>query len=385
MWGCVYKDLLAALSELQKYQKLIQNMTTKLEISMTLPPKDLSSSDKHDCTVGIENENSVKSSDIVKASEPLPTDTSDDNNDIIHGGAALTLEDPVAAVAVASPYTPESVKIFIENFVKRAQIQFPDQSMLLLQSKMLMLLQRTREVDDEALPQDVQDACEFLFPRVFDNEWNVERYWSKLSGVVLETDFAAAISSSRREVRGVLSDLLNSLSPRASPSQAESAQNNHEIHLPMSMSSVEIDLLLEFVSEVYPSQSPGVMKAMLHRLAHYGYTLLVIVSAVYVHLFLARNVGNSKSKIGAELEISTYLAWVRGQTRDNSASFTSGARTSLSIIDNVFESNFELFLMKSEKVDASVSIPLCMRSFFEACIKGAQMLPEEINIFSYDL
>ena len=374
VWGYIYKDLIAAQSELQKNQKTVQYLMSKLEVVPSFPPRVKSSETMHKTLVNDE-EKSLQ----IAATNQRPNETKqnvsqseEESDDIWKRRSCVNSESQselgTGATISRLLYTEDNLQQLITDYIVCAQKIFPEKSMLLLQAKMSTLLYRLRT----NLPKVTRDACAFLFPDVL-HDVNLNRYWSNLQETVQAMGNSVNSSPTaedilREKVRVVVHDAVSQVS----------LSQDGECATALFCSEIEIELLLEFISRMYPGQKNSI-KTMLYNLDFHGYDLLSILSAIYVHFLLATlsevgfagdGHGHGRDNAAKGLSMFHFLEWVSlcDAYRLSDLSVSKDMEL-LPTTTDYFERNFEFKLLINQSIKI-VMVPVCLKQFFVASNNG---------------
>lgn len=385
IWGYVYKDLIAAQSELQKNQKTVQNLISKLEVAFS--PRTPSSDIEH-CKFECEDESGFPTAaassdqrsvqDIVSKQKNININTIQKGDDTSKRPTSFDNElQSELGAGQTSPlllYTEDSVKQLIRDYIVVIQKMFPaaNFSVLLLQTKISSLLLRTNlPLKRTNLPESekvIREACSFLFPTTF-KKMSLDRFWSNLKDIVeKEMDKSVILSPPtvdeilRREVELVLYEVV---------SQVTLNQEGGGCSGTLSCSEIEIGLLLDFIFRMYPAPVDGCIKTMLYNLDVHRFDLLSILSAIYIHFLLAR-----KSEVGCtggdedDIGMSRFLEWVSHVHGVFNKAGDGEDTELLSVMKNdYFERNFEFKLLLNQSMKI-VIVPLSLKEFFVSCNNG---------------
>lgn len=355
IWGYVYKDLIAAQSELQKQQKIIQILMSKLEASFSFPPR-VPSSNTYDSQFDIE----IHSIAATATAHRIRDNKQKRKDDDIPSKEQLidqNIKSELGAVQT-SPllfYSEDRMNELINEYIVCAHKFFPENSMMLLQTRISSLLLKNN------LPKVICEASNFLFPCTF-TDWSPRRYWSNLKATVQNISSPTFDRTARGEVGDVLHGVVSLVSSNGKSGCIDV------------LSYFDIQLLLDFIYRMYPPRMNGMTKTMLYYLDFHGYGLLSILGAIYVHFLLI-----SKSEIAysadddSGIQMTYYLAWL-SRINHNKAFRSGGSSGSESEevesnTTDIFERNFE-FRFNNDSVNKVVMVPESLKVFFVACNNG---------------
>jgi hypothetical protein len=350
IWGYLYKDLLAASSELQKCQKNVHSMMTKLDacsiagmVPPVLPPPEIGNR--------------------MIQHESMPPSV-EHHEQTVQSNATVNV---IGDFHLSGQHGAERVEEVVLKVVTLAQKYFPDKSMLLLQSKISTLLLRTDAIG-ASLPLDIQGACKILFPTDLLSGRNCDGFWSNLRRTV-SCERGSAVPSAalaKKHVGTLVDEMVCSVASR------------HDENCSMSLSDIEV--LLKIIDDVYPGQCQRNVRGLLYCFDRHGFSAVSILSSLYVHFYHEDVTKNRTpdSVIGIS-EFVDLLSNVFGEsssdydvnlsdTGDSPATCLRYKQYSC-IHDNVFESNFEYKLVRNN-IPQTTLVPITLRPFFAACVKG---------------